>query len=77
MSKHLQSATVADRRALHGHDGSKYRSLSNVGLGNRSPIVHLVQSRAVRVGALVNTQTPLRHASATPPCQDDYLRAVP
>jgi hypothetical protein len=33
-------------------------------------IVHLVETRAVRVGALL-TKTPLKGASATTPCQDD------
>ena len=55
-------ATVADRErymAVNTH-----RTLFNVGLVDQ--IVHLVETRAVRVGALL-TKTPLRDASATPP----------
>ena len=36
-------------------------------MGLVDQIVHLVETRAVRVGALLLTKTPLRDASATPP----------
>lgn len=66
VSRRVQCATVADRRRCMAVNTD--RTLSNVGPVDQ--IVHLVETRAVRVGALL-TKTPLRDAFTTPPCQDD------
>jgi hypothetical protein len=63
LSRRVQCATVADRRALHGSEHWVEPSSTWAFVDQ---IVHLVEPRAVRVGAML-TKTPLRDASATPP----------